>query len=87
MVMVLIMIILIQIIIYYLRINYQPLNNNYINCERNIISNNLNNDESEQEEKPISNWFSYELVNAQRTKIKNLIILNLSFIFFSNYFF
>ena len=81
------MIILIQIIIYYLRINYQPLNNNYINCERNIINNNLNNDESEQEEKPISNWFSYELVNAQRTKIKNLIILKLSFIFFSNYFF
>ena len=55
------------------KINDQTINNNYINCERNIISNNLNNDESEQEEKPISNWFSYELVNAQRTKIKNLI--------------
>ena len=55
------------------KINDQSLNNAYINDERNIFSNDLNNNELEPEEKPISNWFSYELVNAQRTKIKNLI--------------
>ena len=31
------------------------------------------NAELEQEENSIRNWFSYDLVNAQRTKIKNLI--------------
>ena len=55
------------------KINDQSLKNAYINDERNIFSNDLNNNELEPEEKPISNWFSYELVNAQRTKIKNLI--------------
>jgi len=43
--------------------------------EKNILDNNdLNNNELKPEEKAIRNWFSYDLVNAQRTKIKNLII-------------
>ena len=44
--------------------------------ERNVLDNNdlNNNNELKPEEKAIRNWFSYDLVNAQRTKIKNLII-------------
>ena len=40
----------------------------------NLLSNDLNKIDIEQDEKPIRNWFSDELINAQRTKIKNLII-------------
>ena len=43
--------------------------------ERNLLGHNeLNNTELDPEEKAIRNWFSYDLVNSQRTKIKNLII-------------
>ena len=40
----------------------------------NLLSNDLNKIDIEQDEKTIRNWFSDELINAQRTKIKNLII-------------
>ena len=54
--------------------NNENSKNENINEENNLLRNNdLNNTELEQEENSIRNWFSYELVNAQRTKIKNLI--------------
>ena len=57
----------------YIENNEYPRNDN-TNGENNLNRNNdLNNPELEQEENSIRNWFSYDLVNAQRTKIKNLI--------------
>ena len=54
--------------------NNENSKNENINGENNLLRNNdLNNTELDQEENSIRNWFSYELVNAQRTKIKNLI--------------
>ena len=41
----------------------------------NLFGNNdLNNTEIDAEDNPIRNWFSYDLINSQRAKIKNLII-------------
>ena len=45
----------------------------YYNNGQNLFNRELNNNELDPEENPISNWFSYDLVNNQRTKIKNLI--------------
>ena len=57
----------------YIENNEYPRNDN-TNGENNLNRNNdLNNPELEQEENSIRNWFSYDLVNAQRTKIQNLI--------------
>ena len=57
----------------YIENNEYPKNGN-TTVENNLNGNNdLNNPELEQEENSIRNWFSYDLVNAQRTKIKNLI--------------
>ena len=45
----------------------------YYNNGQNLFNRELNNNELDPEENPISNWFSDDLVNNQRTKIKNLI--------------
>ena len=38
-----------------------------------LFSNNYNYNQLSPEDKAINNWFSYDLINKQRTKIKNLI--------------
>ena len=38
-----------------------------------LFSNNYNYNQLSPEDKAINNWFSYDLVNPQRAKIKNLI--------------
>jgi hypothetical protein len=56
------------------KINDYSQNNTYQNGN-NIFNSELNNNnELDPEEKAIRNWFSYDMVNAQRNKIKNLII-------------
>ena len=55
------------------KINDESANNMYYNNGQNLFNRELNNNELDPEENPISNWFSYDLVNNQRTKIKNLI--------------
>ena len=46
--------------------------NTYLDVN-NLFTGELNNTEIGNEENTIRNWFSDDLVNAQRTKIKNLI--------------
>ena len=54
------------------KFNDYSLDNTYYDIN-NLLSNELNNTEIVNDEKTIRNWFNDDLVNAQRTKIKNLI--------------
>ena len=54
--------------------NINNFSHNTLNEGRNnLFISNFNYNELSPEEKVINNWFSYDLVNKQRTKIKNLI--------------
>ena len=54
--------------------NNNSQNDSSHNGNNNLFGNNdLNNTEPDAEYNPIRNWFSYDLVNSQRTKIKKLI--------------